>query len=68
MANVTTRKYSGTLIVILAANEEFKIITSTGRTLLSCVMAADENTVDVTMINYTEHALGTDIGDTGWTP
>lgn len=62
------RRYSSTLIIKLGANEIFRIKTTSGRTIFTCTMAGDELTVDCITIPYTEHSLGTDLGNTGWTP
>lgn len=67
MAKIT-RRFSGDLTIKLGANEVFKIRSTRGQDLFKVTMSADESEVAVESIPITEHDVGYDLGDTGWTP
>ena len=58
-----TRRYKGSLWITLAANEVFQV-KAHGQALFRVTMAADEASVAVESIPYTQ--LGASPGNTGW--
>ena len=58
-----TRRFKGSLWITLAANEVFQI-RFPGRPVLRVTMAADEASVAVESMPYTQ--LGASPGETGW--
>lgn len=59
-------KISGDLVVTLAADEEFKVRSKGGQTLMRVVMSSDSQSVTVYTPVIYQLAAGTDIGNTGW--